>query len=551
VTKRSTTGRHGSGRAARALRSGDRAALCVVLLAIGANLPSLGVGFPLDDHGMIERNPAVQELRLADLWTRTYYPGAERTSEYRPVGTTSFALEHALLGGGAWHFHAVNIGLHALVAWLVLAAGRALRLREAEAVVAAALFAVHPVHVDAIAPVVGRLELLAAIGFVGPLLVWARLRGDGVASPGRLALLAGLLAVGLLSKENAYAVVPLLAALEIAVFRARAPRRPLLLASATALAVVAATLALRVAALGAFASGEAPPVYRFQNPLFGEPAAARALTAATLVGTYLRLFALPVRLSPDYSFDSLPVVRAFTEAPLGIAGPLVLLAGLAVLSLAWLRRLPQLAVAAVAFAAPLAIVSNAAFPIGTMLAERLLYLPTLGLVWIAALAGIGGLRRIAPALLERPRAALAAAALPVCALAAASIERSDDWRDEGGLYREALVHYPRNFLLWRNLGSLALEEGRCAEAVERMTRVNEIAPGYARAWGDRGYCLGVLGDYSGARAALERSADLDPRDPAVWRNLAAAYERLDLAIQAQRALDRAEAANAQLLQRQR
>ena len=171
-------------------------ALCAVVVYLGA----LWNKFALDDVPIIALNPlVVQPSGIWRAFIAPYWSADFGGHMYRPLVIASFALD-ALVDGTAW-FHAVNLVWHAGAAVAVAALARRW-LDTAGALVAGLLFAVHPVHVEAVANVVGRAELMATLFTV--LAVYAALAGRHPAWS------AAALGFGLLSKENA-AVAPALA----------------------------------------------------------------------------------------------------------------------------------------------------------------------------------------------------------------------------------------------------------------------------------------------------------------------------------------------------
>ena len=127
---------------------------------------------------------------------------------WRPLTTLTFALDHALHGLEPFGYHLVNVVLHAAVTVLVLSVLAAVPVALRTAVAAALLFAVHPIHTEAVASVVGRAELLAAAGFFLAWRFW--LAGDAAAGSRRewawtvAAAVAYFLAM--CGKENAVAL---------------------------------------------------------------------------------------------------------------------------------------------------------------------------------------------------------------------------------------------------------------------------------------------------------------------------------------------------------
>ena len=198
-----------------------------LLLALVAYANALGNGFVLDDVGVIVENPLVHQG--ADVWTvftSGYWPsGASGVSTdptlYRPLVILSYVLNGSGPGLNATAFHAVNLALHVLATALVFLL--ALRIFESAmgSLAAAAVFAVHPVHTEAVTGIVGRADVLATVFFLASFLVLRRRAAFVDAEQSRrlhVALgwgLAGAVAwlCGLFSKEIA-ATLPLVLVLD-------------------------------------------------------------------------------------------------------------------------------------------------------------------------------------------------------------------------------------------------------------------------------------------------------------------------------------------------
>ena len=158
------------------------------------------------------------------------------------------------------------------------------------------------------------------------------------------------------------------------------------------------------------------------------------------------------------------------------------------------------------------------------MAERLFYLPSIGVCW-----GIGIALGRLDGRLAGGRFATAgklATAVALLALGAASFERANEWRHEERLYREALRDYPRNTNMWLTLGEIAIRDERYAIAIERMSRVIEIVPDFAKAWSDRGTLLAALGRKREAQADLRRAVELAPEHVLSLQNLAVVERQL-------------------------
>jgi Flp pilus assembly protein TadD len=491
----------------------------VALAALLPYLGALGAGFVFDDQGLVLENPTV--ARTAPWWrslSAGFWPDRFQSGLYRPITALSFRLQNGA-GHGPAAFHAVNLLLHAAVCLVAYALLRRWATgRRGPALVAALVFAVHPLHAEAVTYVVGRAELLAALAGLGGYAVWRFGRGRG--APWTVGALFAL-AAG--AKESALAWGLMLAAHRVGLFAdgtgyqtLRGPGapalRPALARDAGALAGFAAYLAARVGTLGSLLGlGSVSPV---DNPIFDAPLGARLLTALGVAARGLGLVVWPQRLSADYSFDAIPVA----EQPVGAAGlgALIVIAGLG-LALALRRRAPWATWAACAWAALLLPVSNLVFPIGTIMAERLLYLPSLGAIVALVLGGHALLAR-----LRWSRLAPWLAAALVVALAARTVARNRDWSDDRALFRAAVTTQPRSVKARANLGAILVRSGSAADRAEARRQYRAalaIAPDYLPALNGLGYALTLDRSYEAAREPLHRARDLRPEHPEAWVRL--------------------------------
>src|SRR3989442_5687044 len=177
----------------RSIVNAKRVYLAVAASAVVVYLGALWNGFVWDDQVIVLGNPLVQTWAgLATAFANPYWPPFVGGYLYRPLTVLTYVLDWHI-GGAAW-FHAVNLLWHAGVSALVAVLARRWA-GDAAALVAGMLFAVHPVHVEAVANVVGRAELMAAAFTL--LAVYAALEAD------RPVWSAVCWALGLLSKEVA------------------------------------------------------------------------------------------------------------------------------------------------------------------------------------------------------------------------------------------------------------------------------------------------------------------------------------------------------------
>jgi tetratricopeptide (TPR) repeat protein len=499
------------------------AALAIAALGVALYLPTLGHGYALDDLFVVQENPVVAELRWREAPVAPWWPprhGVDwRASNWRPLAMLSLLLERAAAPGAAPRLHHLgNALLHGALVLALFPLARRLAGPGWPALAACALFAVHPAHVEAAAPVVGRSDLLGALGLLLALEAFLRHRGTG--SRRWLALAALAFGLGLAGKESAAPLLVLLPLADVLLrgepVRALATRRRLA-AYLPFAAVAAAYAAARFAVLGKVA------LVHGQAGSYG--LVGRLVFAARNAAVSLWLLAFPNRT--HHLLTTLPTDAPVTyPLPEGLAA-----AGFALVALAigagWIalwRAAPRGAFAWLAALLTWLPTSGLA-PTGSGVALRFLLLPSAFAACgvaraLAAAARAGGAGRARAGGAGRALAggagrvlATAAACLAVAAGAATTLRRVPAWRDNGTLLGSVVAEepdcYTALFGLGRYLESLPEPDRVRARALYRHAieiapahtggleaRVN-LAESYARA----GETEDALATYAGAIAA--------------------------------------------------
>jgi tetratricopeptide (TPR) repeat protein len=496
----------------------------VAALAVLVFSGSLGGGFVLDDTKVVRDNPGIRSLSgaLAYFGSDYHWPH-EVSGLYRPLVHLSYAVDHAVGAGAPLFFHATNLALHAVCSLLVLALFLELGASAAVAVGGASLFAVHAVHSEVVANLAGRGELLAAGFALAALLAHARGGRLGYAVP-------ALFAAALLCKESAIAL-PLVIALYDWLWRREHPlatRRNAAMA-ASLLSVALIYLALRSFALE---GSPLPAPSRMDNPLVELDLPLRILNALAIAQRYLGLLLFPAVLRYDYSLAQIPLLASFLEP----GALLVLFAcALEIGAGIWLARRSRLAAFGFGLAlASFAVVSNLTVPIGTILAERLLYFPSIGFCLLLAL----GLERL---LRSRPRALLVALGLVIALHGARAALRTFEWNSEERLYLADLPRSPNSARVQNNAGFAEQMRGNHALALRHFDRALEIDPSYRLAYRNAGISLSELGDLEQAIRVFRDELSRNPEDRELREHLARALQRLGRFREADEVLARAAA----------
>jgi len=498
---------------------------CLAVL-VYSNTP--GNGFVFDDRVIIEQNPLIRSLDgIPRLFVTPYWTGEGRANRlYRPLTTATFALNRALGNGGPSGFHLVNALLHGTSAVLLfLLLVRLFRLRWM-ALGASALFAVHPVLTESVAGLVGRAEILSTLFLLAALLLDRG--GEGGRGPAVLGSL-GFFFLALLSKENALAYPALLILTDLLLGPPKGTsRRGRRGEIAAALAVAAVYLLLRWKVLGSLMETSAIP--EVDNLLVGVPAWRRILTGLALSARYLGLFLFPARLSADYSAREIEPVSGILDPAcwLGIA----VAGAFLILFHRFRRRLVPLSWGMGFAAVSFFLVSNIPFPVGTIFAERLLYLPLAGLC-----AGAGFLASVAAE--KRPRTVAAVGAAVLALLAARTWERNRDWRDDFSLFRSAARVSPRSARVHYNLGNAYRRRGEPARAEESYRACLEIYPDFEPAGRNLGVVLVELGRGAEAIEFFRQALERHPESASLHNNLGNAYRSLGRGAEAEAEYNRA------------
>nr|XP_040030088.1 protein O-mannosyl-transferase TMTC2-like [Gasterosteus aculeatus aculeatus] len=518
--------------------------LVCTAVAVGLYLNTLDADFCYDDSRAIKTNQDLlpetpwTNILFDDFWgTLLTHSGSHKS--YRPLCTLSFRLNHALHALRPWGYHLLNVLLHGLVTAAFTAFSRPLLGGAPWSLLAGLLFASHPVHTEAVAGVVGRADVGAALFFLLSLLCYARHCGSR-AQDGRCGggggrcwgwMLASLwcAAASMLWKEQGVTVLAVSAVYDLFVFQRLRLRRALLLligkkknTSVLLSLCVLASWGVILLSARLYWMGNTPPNFsNSDNPAADSPHfLTRTLTFLHLPVANAWLLLCPDRLSFDWSMDAVPLVRSLADWRNLHAAAFY--GGLVLLSLFGLRgptttsreangkacvangksiangngyhapdtnhntdqgppkttlngsagvhhwppqasvppteNLVLLSLAIVSL--PFIPATNLFFYVGFVIAERVLYIPSIGFCLLVA----AGARNVYVRLRTK-----GCKALMLCLCAGLvllnglrTVQRNRDWSNEENLYRSGISVNPAK--AWGNLGNVLKNQGNMAEA---------------------------------------------------------------------------------------
>ncbi|QDV91496.1 TPR repeat-containing protein YrrB [Phycisphaerae bacterium RAS2] len=483
------------------------AAGLIAVATLAAYLPAMQGGFIWDDDAHV----TAPELRSTGGLLRIWFDiGA--TQQYYPLLHSAFWIQHKLWGDWPVGYHIVNALLHALSAVLVLFIVRRL-LHTAQtpwanptAALAAAVFALHPVHVESVAWITELKNTLSGVFYLSAMALYLRFDESRRAKWHAFALM--LFVCGLLTK-TVTATLPAALLVILWWLRGRLTLRrdvaPLLIWFALG------------AAAGLFTAWVEHDLIGAKGEEFELSAMQRGLLAGRVVWFYLGKLFWPANLVfiyPRWDVNpSAPSQWLFSVALIVLVAALFLL-----------RRRSRAPLAALLFFIgtlfPVLGFFNVYPFLFSFVADHFQYLASLGIIVFICAA----IMRSVPA-----RASRFAFALPFViplALAMLTFRQCGLYADGQTLYRTTIDRNPACWMAHNNLGVEYKNAGRIDDALACYRRALALRPNYPEAWNNIGLALTELGDPRGAADAYQQALKLRPANPGVLSNLGTLLTRV-------------------------
>ncbi len=457
--------------------------------------PAWNGGFLWDDAAHLTR----PELRSwAGLWRIWFDPGA--TQQHYPLVHSAFWVQHRLWGESPAGYHLVNIVLHAAVA--LLAALTLRRLSVPGAWLAAAIFALHPVHVESVAWISELKNTLSGALYLGAALAWLRFEEKRETGPYALALALFVLA---LCSKTVTATLPA-ALLLVGWWRRgrlswREDVRPLV------------PFFVLGAAAGLFTVWVERRLVGAEGALFELTVLERALIAGRATWFYLGKLVWPANLT--FIYPRWNVDRAVWWQYLYPAAALLVLASLWAVRKRWRGPLSGALFFVGTLVPALGFVNVYPF-LFSFVADHFQYLASLGAIALAA--------AFATRLLElrRPWHRLAGQALCIAGVAALAVltwKQAHLYADAETFYRATIRGNPGCWMAYNNLAGALIARGQTGEARGLIERALELKPDYPEAHNNLGLVLAAEGRTGEAIAHYRAALQLDPAYAEAHNNL--------------------------------
>jgi len=452
--------------------------ILVVVLSILPFASSVGMGFIYDDHPQIEKNPYLRlwpgfiRVFSSDVWSMTDVEGT--SNYYRPLMWVAYNAIYSAVGAAPWAYHLLNLVIHACVSALVFLLALELWKDLRIAGVAGVLFAVHPVHTEPVVWIAALPDLAYTLFFLLGLYCYVLNYKPELHA---VVAFCACYAVALLWKESAITFLPCVVLYDAFVLRHFRLRRYAGLAGVTF-----AYLIVRTFVLG----GIAPGAMREHLSL-----TTQVLTAISHLGVYVQKLLVPVNLTFFYRLQAVETIDLTVAVVLlTLALAAWKLRGKTAWSVFWipLTLLPAL------------VISRVAVP----LAERNLYLASVGFVWFAAQTLV---------LLGTVRSFVFLGALSAAYLTA-DVLRVPAWRDEVALFGQSLQLDPENSTIRLRMSSELGRRGRIDEAMVQLGKILERNPRHLDALTNKAGLLVFKKDWPGVDAVCARAFEVDPNSAA-------------------------------------
>ena len=467
--------------------------LALAILAIYAQTATYGY-VAYDDDQYVYKNPWVQAgltaYNIGWAFTTFFY------SNWHPLTWISYMLDFSLFGSNPGAQHLVNVALHLASTLLLFFALTRMTRQPWRCAVVAAIFAVHPLHVESVAWISERKDVLSTFFEMLTLLLYVRY----TAKPGTRSYLAvaAAFALSLLAKPMAVTFPFVLLLLDYWPLRRldwplkAAALRPLFMEKVPLLAMAAVASVLTFLAQRGY--GAVVSLNRFPLP-------ARAANAAIAYVSYMVKTVWPADLAVLYPARGPEFGSAVTA--------LLILAALTWAALRWVKPRPYLAVGWFWYLGMLVPVIGLV-QVGTQaMADRYTYVPMVGLS-IAFVWTVADLVEHRPAL---RMVTAAATILALVVLAVASYRQATYWKSSRTLFEHTLAVTTDNSIIQNNLGVIMAGEGNTVEAIKLYRKALATAPDYAEAHANLGHQLLNSGQLDQAQSSLTRALDLSPDLP--------------------------------------
>ena len=467
------------------------AAAALAILLYAHTLPG---DFIYDDTFQALRDPRLADVRQWKKYlTEGYFPSAA-DNLWRPLVSLSYAIQYQLHGPKPFGFHLVNLLLHAAASALVAEFARRLTSDKA-ALIAGLPFAAHPVHVEAVAYIVGRAESACLIAMLAALILATK-----PLTTARAWAIVACTFAAIFSKEQGL-LTPLLLLALIRLRRSQSRWSP---DEKNPARLLAAVLTIALSAYITYRNHILPWYWETTlldyavQPMIRSDPAARMLIPVALLGRYTALLIAPVKLTPEYGLAVLTHEQSPRDPYLWLG--LATLTAVVAATIIALRRRDRITLFLLLCTALTYLMISNAMLIGTIFGERLIYIPSAFILILAANA----VARL-PTRILAPTLAILLSLYCLRAFTYAA-----QWRDRLQYYEYALANNPRAIRLHVLLARELLARGNLDRARETIDKGLAVSKEDWRLWIAAAQVAIAQGRFDDAQRAIKQAWNKDP-----------------------------------------
>jgi tetratricopeptide (TPR) repeat protein len=537
---------------------------------------SLAGGFVFDDHRAILTNDDLdaQKTSLLDLFIHDFWGGTmsrrESHKSYRPLTVLSYRyLNHYFSGLSPYSYHFVNVIFHVAASVVFLLASEIILIRhddhdvnEIWPLLSALLFAAHSIHTEAVASVVGRAESLSCLFFLFSFICYAYGLKSSVSARhlGLVAMSVFFAFLSMLSKEQGITAIGVCAAYDI--FSHWPWKNKDNYDKSNINSTKFVQVAKRIGLLGICGGTMmwfrmsmnygSEPIFKPEEmkAAFHSDKTVRILSFSNIYTWNFWLLLAPSALCCDWSLGSVPLVEDFYD--IRNMWSLILFIAIGLLIVKALKGDVEVGMGLTLMLLPFLPSAGIVFKVGFVIAERVLYLPSLGFCLLVAI----GAKRISQRV-KNEKIVLLAIGYVLLIMSAKTISRNKDWSSDLLLFESGVKMNPNNVKMinnyamelksaarfeesqkyykmamevepdyaevYFNYGNLLSETGNYKEAVENFEKAMTFPSMYGKTLNNAATMYFKLGKYKEAEAKFKESLELNPNQPMTYNNLASLY----------------------------
>jgi len=505
----------------------------ILIIAIIPYLQTVSYKFVFDDEHLIVRNRKLSEISdLSHYFFETHSWQDGYDNYYRPMMYASLMLNHYISGSAPWSYHLFNIIFNSFVVLLVFFLAKDIFYRACgkhhdwTAFFAAVLFAIHPLHTEAVANIAGRADVMMTFWvLLGIMLARAGYNGSKIAGwlVGLCALAAGL------TKETGFLIMPVICVCDFVCIK-NIPQKKYLRARVWISGCMGTAFAAVMYVFAQMNASNVSGTSYLDNFSPFVSLEIKIKTALYLIGKSIKLLFIPFPLSSDYSFAQITPVISFLTFYSAFA-IIIISCGL---MWSWkknstpAKNITEFAI--LWFFVSYIFSSNLFFHIGTVFAERLLYLASVGFCIAAGWWLINISNKIVKTVMI---------SFILILFTSWTIVRNTDWRDNTSLYKAMLITAPKSAKAHFSAAKLSIDDRDYDTAAKHLNKTLEIFHTYPEAHGLLSSIFLFLGDYSNSFKEAHIALKLNPNVPSAHHSLSVIYKKRGEKSKAKKHYDRA------------